>query len=40
MKQLFLFEIPEEEKTDSKIQSLEEKYERLRKSQHARISGL
>lgn len=40
MEQLLLFEEPQEEKTDRKIQTLEEKYERLRKSQHARISML
>lgn len=40
MKQLLLFEEPPEEKTDRKIQNLEEKYDKLRKSQHARISIL
>lgn len=40
MEQLLLFEEPPEEKADRKIQTLEEKYEKLRKSQHARISML
>jgi polyhydroxyalkanoate synthesis regulator phasin len=40
MEQLLLFHEPEEEKNDRKIQSLEEKYDRLRKSQHARITML
>lgn len=40
MGQLLLFEEPPEEKQERKIQTLEEKYERLRKSQHARISIL
>jgi hypothetical protein len=40
MKQLLLFEENEDETTIRKINTLEEKYDTLRKGQHARISGL
>jgi polyhydroxyalkanoate synthesis regulator phasin len=40
MQQLLLFEEPYEEKSQRKLLELEEKYDRLRKSQHARISTL
>lgn len=40
MKQLLLFKEEPEEKRERKILEIEEKYERLRKSQHARISTL
>lgn len=40
MTQLLLFQDAPEETRESKIQTLEEKYDKLRKSQHARISGL
>lgn len=38
--QLPLFEESAEDKHNRQIQTLEEKYDKLRKSQHARITGL
>lgn len=40
MQQLLLFQESPEEKSERKIHELEERYDRLRKSQHARISSL
>lgn len=38
--QLLLFQEPSEKKQEREIETLKEKYESLRKSQHARISML
>lgn len=40
MQQLLLFQESPEDKRERKIEDLEERYDRLRKSQHARISSL
>lgn len=40
MQQLQLFPETIEDKCERKLKIMEDKYERLRKSQHARISGL
>lgn len=40
MQQLLLFQDAPEDIRERKIQNLEEKYDKLRKSQHARISSL
>lgn len=40
MTQLLLFEDPSDDRQEIKLNTLLEKYDKLRKSQHARITGL